>query len=536
MAQSTFAEMSAGVQGKWPSAATTPESTQNDRNAVSSVSFMHMATASHTAHDSPRQHPQARPGNGRGRATRSLSPANVLPMLRRSADASGRRRSRHRMTPVQGRVPAERPVSAHGPGSSGPTPPTLGHIHMHGVAVKRGPGRLRSRSSESTASPQQGTAHVTAGAVSDDTSITDHVTPEVSGVSIQGEATSSPGEAVSSLSGPENSIMLLQSVESVGGGTASAAVGGSGLARADEAPPPRRDGRDAVVAAAGSGAYSGTHGGPRSTSAVVRSSARRTYHINHTAADGTPFASPQAPQHLTPPSSGAGISPRPRSVGPAPSRQKELPVPLPRLRDTGVRLGGGPDSARDTGGSELGGSESITDERRYYGYGGRYHLHDVHERAASPSVSPVTTSASHRFRAGRDSRAPAAANTASLTRGQRSGSLRRTPRQLGTGPPGPPDSTQSHDGHAQSVLMRMEGPSSAGPDSSRVLGRQRSGSNLYSSAYPKTGASSGGIQACTMDALAVGPGSTGPHAVRSPTPLTLTPPLLAGQLGGTSVR
>eukprot|EP00892_Ulva_mutabilis_P012433 jgi/Ulvmu1/9562/UM053_0051.1 len=506
-------------EGKWPSAATTPESGLNDRNTVSSVSFMHLATAGHSTHDSPREAAPAQAGGGR--VGRTSSPANVLPMLRRSVDASNRRRSRHRMTPAHGRVP-DRPLSANGPRTTVAAPPVLGHLHGHGPAAQRGPGR-RSRSSDSTASPQQGAAHVTAGAVSDDTSVTDHVAPEVSGATVHGEAASSPNEAVSSLSGPENSLMMLHSVESGGGAAATAAAAAAAASgRGEEelytAPPPRHE----SAPPASGGAYGSTHGEPGSSSAVSRASARRTFHINHTVADGTPLTSLQPPLHLQPPSSASGISPRPRSVGPAPGGHPKDLLTLPRLRDAAggmpPRAGGGPDSARDAG-SDLGATDSITDERRYYGYGGRYRLRDVNERAAaaSPSVSPVATTAS-RYGVSRDARATANAATASLTRtrtrrsGSGSGSTRRTPRQLG---PGPPESGQSHDGHAQSALMRLEAPSSAGADSARVpVGRQRSGSNLYSSAYPKTGASSGGIQACTMDALAAGSASTA-HAYRN---------------------
>lgn len=509
------------LQGKWPSAATTPES-RTDRNVVSSASFMHMATASHPMHDSPRDPPARSPHNG----TRSRSPANVLPMLRRTGDAATRRRpSRNRKTPAVGTRSgsgklSDRPASSSCPRTS--AAPAVVATHLIGsAAAQRGPGRLRSRSSDSTASPQQGAAHGTAGAVSDDTSVTDHVTPEVSGVSVHGEPTSSGGEPVSSLSGPENSLMLLQSVES-GGGATAAATAAAATARADDAPQQHAEATAAAPSASGV-----TYRGHRSASAsgaTVRPSARRMYHINHTASDGTPLTSPQ---HLQPPAGSTGPSPRPRSVGPASAvRSKDLSMPLPRLRDSVPRIGGGPDSARDSAGSEHGASEGITDERRYYGYGGRYHLHDVTERGLSPSVSPASAATSRIRAGGSDTRAAAAAATASLTRTRRSSSVRRTPRQPLI--PGPPDSSQpqpqSQDSHVHNVLSRLEGPSSSGIDSGRVpIGRQRSG-NLFSGAYPKTAASSGGIQACTMDALAAGSAGASMHAVRAHVPRERFPP------------
>lgn len=383
-------------------------------------------------------------------------------------------------------------------------PPTAASGHLIGASVQRGHGRPRSRSSDSVASPQHGTAHVAVGAVSDDTSVTDHVTREVSVVSVHGEVSSSAGDAVSSLSGPENSMMLLQSVESAGGAAAVAAA----AVRADDVPSRHPEAGRTAAGSASRGA------GPRSASAsITRTSSRRTYHINHTASDNTPLASPPAPQPLQPQVGSSLPSPRPHSVGTG-IRHKEGPPPLPRLRESAPRIGGGPHSARDTVESDTGGSESITDDRRYYAYGGRYQLPGVVERGLSPAVSPAGTSTARLRGVGPESRAVAAAATASLTRARRSSSMRRTPRQV---IPGPPDSAQSQDGHAHSVLMRLEAPSSTGVDSARVpgLGRQRSAGSLYSGAYPKTGASSGGIQACTMDALASGPGSSGTHAVSS---------------------
>lgn len=504
------------MQGKWPTPVTTPES-HTDRNAVSSASFMHMATASHPVHDSPRRDSPP-PPVANGKRVCARSPGNALSILRRSGD-TGRREERRQMDPHPNPSLGQKPATVSGgsggsmhagrTGRTASTPPVpLSHVStIAQVASQRSPSRLRSRSSDSTTSPRHTAANMAIGVITDDTSVTDHVTPEVSGVSMHGEAMSSAGDGVSSLSGPDNS--LLQSVESAGGGGAAAstaAVAGRGdealLAGADITH--GSDSRCVQHSASMAGSTSNPRG-------------RRTYHINHTASDATPLASPSGLQHLKGASSSCA-SPRPRSLGPASIRSQKDVSALPRLRESALRAGGGPDSARGASVSvsvteSIGGSESITgDGRRYYGYGGQYHLHDVTERGFSPgsAVSPGTASGSTtRLRAG----TAAAAATASLTRNRRSSSIRQTPHQM---IPGPPDSAQSHDGQAASVLMHMEAPSSSSgmPESGRMIGRQRSGGSLYATAYPKTGASSGGIQACTMDALAAGV-SGGGHAVRA---------------------